>query len=1565
MSDNDKHIKPKRSIARKIIIVFLTVLIIFFSFLFAILVLISLPSVQNFAKNKAVAMLSEKTGASIRIADFYAGFDGIINLLGVEIIDHQKDTLLNAEVLKIKINTSLLFKKQIDIISIGLDSTAFNLNIFDTAGTSNLSRITDILAGPKNKEVEKSNANPSWKIKIHEIRIRDADFNFTNLNDSMLMQHHAGAINIKFRLADVLQQRFIAKQVDIADYNGRIITYKKSFKQEKEDKDTSKGALKMVLAIPDINLKNIAFAHYDSLSGAGGKYLVNSARIVPKNIDLARQKIIIDSMVLNHSQVVLKGSNIQKKQEAQSKAKKTSTAQKSWEIALLNSKIELDSIYLKQMVPGKKGYEYLSELKFTNAQAILQAEFQSADQWESKLLQLSFTDSRSKQRINLNLKAKAANKHIFLEKIGFKTGRSEIAGNLTLHLEQDKGSFLLPDFYFNILLYTKDILAYIPASMVPEIIKNPESTRLKADLHSENQVFRGILTAKADFGTIHIDAGFKNEKQASQSSYKALITLSSIDLGNLLSDTSMGVVSGKLNIKGKLPQNNLITASASALFDSLIFKNVTYRNIALNTQLKDSFINLTVYSGNPFADFGMQLSGNYLKKVRNLNLKGEFRNIDLRAMHFTKDTLSFESRINLNLVYEDSSSYMIYADTSDWLLKTKNNEISTKQQWSYYSAPDTFAAEFYSGNINFLYTGNLGLDKIAPTLSDYFSQYYASKKEKEAIDPDKRFTLSLSMTGLEDFAEILPRNMKIQGENMIYAELGDNGFKANIDMEHVLLNDFEFDSIDMKINSDSSSLNLNMALQMYSPKYNERAFNLFSSLEAGQLDSRIKISDPEGLDWFNFGFTALLDFPILKAKVTEPLVISSNTWVVDTSNILYVNNKEIQQLNILLENEQKMLRFYVHPNYQNVYGAEFKELSLSFFSELLWGDAERIDGGLYGNLLFSPAKAENTLPTFDVEININEMQMQDFELGNLRLKASNRKNRDLAEINFRQNLNQAEFFIKGIVGLKDENQMNLVLISRNFDISKYEPLVQNFLTEPKGIINANLNISGTSKQPYLEGSLEFSNLSLGLNAINTPINIDGQIINFRPNEIIEFKSFTITDGRDNPLTINGTLNYSDLKSLTYQLKLNTRKFQVYSTPDDVLAGRESRILLTSDIQISGKGQQPVVRANLQIDEGSKFFHQLSNQNNYSEAGVVVFADTAIVIPNTPTSIAKNLTLTANLTIANGTAIHIITDPARGDGFNLQAGGALSISQQPYQDPRLTGKIDISKGQYIMNLTGFKRNFEIGPGSSINWNGDIMNIDFKLHAYYTVKASPVPILPNADANRYPGLLPFEVNLNLEGSLSEPEMEFDITLPEEYQDVYNGMVASRLQQINTDEAMVNKQAMSLLLFGTFFDLSDISNSLLSGRSSTNIIISNALNQFAAQEIKFVNLHFDLQTYDYYGSGENYQDARTELKIDATKRFWDGKMNTQAGADILLQGDPREEADMKSNRITPSFKVDYFVNKKRTVSLKIFQQNEYRGLLEGKVISVGAGIQYSNDYNKVGDLLKKDKTDNVYIQ
>ena len=346
------------------------------------------------------------------------------------------------------------------------------------------------------------------------------------------------------------------------------------------------------------------------------------------------------------------------------------------------------------------------------------------------------------------------------------------------------------------------------------------------------------------------------------------------------------------------------------------------------------------------------------------------------------------------------------------------------------------------------------------------------------------------------------------------------------------------------------------------------------------------------------------------------------------------------------------------------------------------------------------------------------------------------------------------------------------------------------------------------------------------------------------------------------------------------------------------------------------------------------------------------------------SLSKNLWLKANITIAEGTPIAIITDPTKGDMLTVTSGGTFSISQQPFQAPRMIGKIDISGGSYSLTLAGFKKTFTIMPNSSINWTGDIASPEFDLKAYYEIRSSPEPLYAESQAtsSQHLGAIPFRVQMNIKGSLATPTLSFEITLPEEYQ---NSDVATLLQQVNSDPSRVDREAMSLLLFGTF-DISSIFTNVslntvnsLSNSGGANALLSRAMNQFAAHEVKFVDLNFNLQSYDEYGVA-NSQDVRTELKVEAARKLVNDRLNAKGGATFVLQADEIEQNKPWYEKITPELNVGYLLNKPRTISIRVFRQNEYRGLLEGKVVNTGTGILFQKDFDTARELFNKPKNE-----
>src|SRR5690606_6337435 len=95
------------------------------------------------------------------------------------------------------------------------------------------------------------------------------------------------------------------------------------------------------------------------------------------------------------------------------------------------------------------------------------------------------------------------------------------------------------------------------------------------------------------------------------------------------------------------------------------------------------------------------------------------------------------------------------------------------------------------------------------------------------------------------------------------------------------------------------------------------------------------------------------------------------------------------------------------------------------------------------------------------------------------------------------------------------------------------------------------------------------------------------------------------------------------------------------------------------------------------------------------------------------------------------------------------------------------------------------------------------------AVYEVEASAAPLMATVTsgqgsiaAGQYRQVLPFLVYLNVDGVLLEPEISFDLDMPEAEQGSLGGAVYSRVQQLNQQEAELNKQVFSLLALNRFY-------------------------------------------------------------------------------------------------------------------------------------------------------------------
>ncbi|RYE16497.1 MAG: hypothetical protein EOP42_33860, partial [Sphingobacteriaceae bacterium] len=91
-------------------------------------VLIQVPAVQNFAKDKAVSFLENKIHTPVRIGHISLGLPKLIVLNDVYFEDQKKDTLLAGEKLKVDISLLKILDNQIEINEVDLEGITSHIN---------------------------------------------------------------------------------------------------------------------------------------------------------------------------------------------------------------------------------------------------------------------------------------------------------------------------------------------------------------------------------------------------------------------------------------------------------------------------------------------------------------------------------------------------------------------------------------------------------------------------------------------------------------------------------------------------------------------------------------------------------------------------------------------------------------------------------------------------------------------------------------------------------------------------------------------------------------------------------------------------------------------------------------------------------------------------------------------------------------------------------------------------------------------------------------------------------------------------------------------------------------------------------------------------------------------------------------------------------------------------------------------------------------------------------------------------------------------------------------------
>ena len=304
MQTKDKNLLKK--ILQKTLKIFLWFLGILVGLFLLVLLLIQIPQVQNFAKNKAVNYLEGKIKTRVTIGNLKIDFPKNVVLQDVYFADQQNDTLLAGKELSVNISLFKLLDNKIELNSVSL--TGINATISkNNQSVYNFEYIVKALTSPP----KPNDTSTPMEFSIDKINLDNVNFKFkdavTNTNVLVALTH----FDTRIKTFDLNKMEF---EVPNANINGLKLKVKQHVGKKivglKKPAKSSKSNFNLKLG--KVNLSKIAVVYEDELSRLFTNINLEKLNVKFNAIDLKKELIDIETFDLNDAKGNLEFRKLQK-----------------------------------------------------------------------------------------------------------------------------------------------------------------------------------------------------------------------------------------------------------------------------------------------------------------------------------------------------------------------------------------------------------------------------------------------------------------------------------------------------------------------------------------------------------------------------------------------------------------------------------------------------------------------------------------------------------------------------------------------------------------------------------------------------------------------------------------------------------------------------------------------------------------------------------------------------------------------------------------------------------------------------------------------------------------------------------------------------------------------------------------------------------------------------------------------------------------------------------------------------------------------------------------------------
>lgn len=517
-----------------------------------------------------------------------------------------------------------------------------------------------------------------------------------------------------------------------------------------------------------------------------------------------------------------------------------------------------------------------------------------------------------------------------------------------------------------------------------------------------------------------------------------------------------------------------------------------------------------------------------------------------------------------------------------------------------------------------------------------------------------------------------------------------------------------------------------------------------------------------------------------------------------------------------------------------------------------------------------------------------------------------------------------------------------------FQTSLAGPLLTGLVSGMNGYLSGDMLLAGNLPDLTLTSDNTcVNNLEFTIDFTRVPYKLNGPVRLTR--EGLYLPQDTLYDAHGHYAIVQGGLKYKHFRDIAADLNLNFVNFHALNTTQKDNGDFYGTAFATGTLDIKGALSDLLIDLSARSEPHTAIHIPLSSATEAKETNLLSFVRPPVTYqgrdPYAQAAIEaqnkhrENSQLRFNMKteLTPDAEILLEINKATGDVISGRGRGVINIGVDPRQDGfSILGDCTVESGNYLFVLQGIiSKRFQIVPGGTISFNGDVMNTQLNLTASYHTKASLNTLL--SDTTMISNRRDVDCQILMSGALLNPTLGFNINI----NDIDPTTRARVESALNTDDKMM-RQFMTLLISSSFMPDQEsgiVNNSNILYSNATEIL-SNQLNNIFAQ----LNIPLDV--------GFNYQPGQSGDVFDVA-------ISTQLFNNrVIVNGNMGNNPYTQNNNdLVGNIDIELKLDEKGKFRIKAFSRSadQYSNYLDNTQRS-GGGFVYQEEFNSFRQLWQR---------